>query len=75
VGNLYVLARTVVALLSGGSQMSGWGVVGLLKLIVLFGGVWSLFRAGVVDVLPFAIGFGALPLGVTLGPLFLLKKS
>jgi hypothetical protein len=47
----------------------------LLKLLILLGGSWGLFRAGLAEALPFAAGFGALPLGITLSPLFLGASS
>ena len=70
VANLYVLGRVVASLLSGGAQRGAWGVVGLLKLGVLFGGLWAMFRSGQVAVLPLLMGYGALPLGISLTPLF-----
>lgn len=41
-----------------------WGVVGMLKFILLFAGVYGLIRSGLVQVLPLLIGYGALPLGI-----------
>lgn len=74
-GNLAVLGRVVMALLGGVQGQGGWAGVGLLKLGALFGGAWALFRLGVADVFPFAIGYGALPLGITLSPLFLTTST
>lgn len=66
--NLFLLERVVVGLLTGSG--SAWGV-GFLKLLILLGGSWGLFLTGLAEVLPFAAGFGALPIGVTLSPFFL----
>ena len=71
VTNLYVLGRVVQALLERSAQVAAWGVVGLLKLTLLFGGVWALFHTELVAALPLLVGYGALPLGITLSPLFL----
>ena len=70
VANLYVLGRVVGSLLEGGARRGAWGVVGILKLGLLFGGLWALFRSEQVAVLPLLVGYGALPLGITLTPLF-----
>jgi hypothetical protein len=63
--NLFVVARAVQALMGSGTHW-GWAVVGLLKMLALFGGFWWLLRSGVVEALPFVVGYGALPLGITL---------
>ena len=68
------LLLAVVAGLLGGTGGTAGGV-GLLKLLILLGGSWGLFRAGLAEALPFAVGFGALPLGITLSPLFLGASS
>jgi hypothetical protein len=65
--NLYVLGRAVAAMLERGSFASAWRLVGLLKMILLFGGVWLLLTAGIVDPIPLVVGLGALPLGLALG--------
>jgi hypothetical protein len=72
--NLFLLERVVEGLLSGGGSGGAAGV-GLVKLLLLFGGSWGLFRAGLAEALPFAAGFGALPLAITLSPLFLGVSS
>lgn len=74
-GNLWALARIVVALLpdesgrtpSGG--LGGWALLGMLKMVGLLGAVWLLMRHGVVSPLPLVIGFGALPIGIAIGAL------
>lgn len=50
----------------------------LLKLLVLFGGIYLLVREGVVDILPLVVGYGALPIGIALSqraPQPALKKG
>lgn len=71
--NLFLLERVVAGLLGGTGGAAGG--VGLVKLLILLGGSWGLFRAGLAEALPFAVGFGALPLGITLSPLFLGASS
>jgi hypothetical protein len=73
--NLFLLERVVAGLLGGGGGSGGAAGVGLVKLLLLFGGSWGLFRAGLAEALPFAAGFGALPLAITLSPLFLGVSS
>jgi ATP synthase I chain len=75
VGNLWVLARVVAALLPadsvGASAQSrvAWALVALLKMGGLFAVVWLLMRHGVVDPLAMLVGFMALPIGIAIGSL------
>jgi hypothetical protein len=41
-----------------------WALVGMLKFILLFAGVYALLKSGVVPAGPLFIGYGALPLGI-----------
>lgn len=68
VSNLWVLERLVRVYLS--SERGKWAVVALVKAAVLFGTVAMLVKTGTVEVLPLVVGFGALPLGVTIGGLW-----
>jgi hypothetical protein len=68
VSNLWVLERLVRVYLS--SERGRWAVVALVKAAVLFGMVALLVKTGTVNVLPLVVGFGALPLGVTIGGLW-----
>jgi hypothetical protein len=74
-GNLWALARIVVALLPDGSGrtpsagLGGWALLGMLKMVGLLGAVWLLMRHRVVSPLPLVIGFGALPIGIAIGAL------
>jgi hypothetical protein len=63
--NLWVIAILVRKLVSGNSRLP-WGAVSFIKLVVLFGGLFLLLKTGVVQILPLVIGYGALPLGITL---------
>jgi hypothetical protein len=64
--NLYVMGRAVAAML-GPSGGRGWKLVGALKMLALFAGVWLLLTKGVVDPIPLVVGLCALPLGLAIG--------
>jgi hypothetical protein len=72
--NLYGLARIVGALLgtrAEGDPGSGiWGVLAVVKIVGLFGGVWLLLGAHFVEPIGLIVGWGALPVGVTLATFF-----
>lgn len=67
--NLVLLGRMVRAFLSRGGASMPWVVAALTKLAVLLLAMYLPVRAGLVQVMPFVIGFGALPLGIVLGQL------
>lgn len=60
--NLYVLGRAV-----GATGKSAWRVIGLVKMLALFAGVWLLLTWRLVDPIPLVVGLGALPVGLTTG--------
>jgi hypothetical protein len=62
-GNLWVLARVVRGFIGGTSKVP-WPVVVLVKLVVLYGGLYILVQSGFVAPLPLIFGWGALPLGI-----------
>jgi hypothetical protein len=43
---------------------AAWGGFALLKIVVLFGGIWILLTRGWVDPIPLVVGYGVLPLGI-----------
>lgn len=49
---------------------AAWGAFALVKIIVLFGGIWVLLTRGWVDPMPLVVGYGVLPLGITASGLF-----
>lgn len=49
---------------------AAWGVFALLKIFVLFGGIWFLLTRGLVDPIPLVVGYGVLPLGIAASTLF-----
>ncbi len=67
--NLWVLARVMRALLGPTAKQLPWTFVAVVKLLVLFGGLYGLVSWGLVDPVPLFIGYGALPVGIVLAQL------
>jgi hypothetical protein len=70
VANLWLLAQMVRGFLTRKGALAPWGVIAVLKFVVLFGAMYVLVKSGLVNLLPCAIGFGALPIGIVLAELF-----
>ena len=51
-----------------------WGLVGVLKFMLLFGVVYALVKNHWVEVLPLFIGYGALPLGIVAAQMSFVPK-
>lgn len=68
--NLWAFARIGEAFLSRRGAGGPWTLFALLKLAGLFGGVWIILRSGLASPLALLVGYGALPIGITLGTLF-----
>ncbi|MBX3131007.1 MAG: hypothetical protein KF718_30085 [Polyangiaceae bacterium] len=66
VANLWVMGRVVRGFLSGSGRLP-WALLAVTKLTVLYGGVYLLVTSGWISLLPLAIGWGALPLGIVVG--------
>ncbi|MBL0197526.1 MAG: hypothetical protein IPQ09_25555 [Myxococcales bacterium] len=45
---------------------AAWALLGVLKMLVLFGGIWALMTRALVDPIGLVVGYGCLPLGVSL---------
>ena len=79
--NLWVLARIVGSLMPAEGETgapnakAAYGVLALLKLTVLFGGVWFLMTKHLVDPIPLVVGFGALPIGIAIGSIVSDRRS
>lgn len=43
---------------------AAWGIFAVLKIFVLFGGIWILLSKGLVAPIPLVVGYGVLPLGI-----------
>lgn len=68
--NLLVFARIGQAFISRRGNSAPWAAVAVIKLVALLGGVWLILKSGYVSGLALTIGYGALPIGITLGSLF-----
>jgi len=68
--NLWAFARIGEAFLSRRGAAAPWTAFAMLKLAGLFGGVWFILRSGMASPLALLVGYGALPVGITLGTLF-----
>ncbi len=49
---------------------SAWALFAVMKILVLFGGVWILLTRGLVDPIPLVVGYGVLPLGISVSGIF-----
>ncbi|MDI1430668.1 ATP synthase subunit I [Polyangium sorediatum] len=68
--NLWVFAQVGEAFLSRRGNTAPWAVIATLKLALLLGGVWLILRSGIASGLSLIVGYGALPIGITVGTLF-----
>lgn len=68
--NLWVFARVGQAFVSRQGNTAPWAIIALLKMTLLFGGVWMILRTGSVSALSLIAGYAALPVGITVGSLF-----
>ena len=67
--NLWLFARIGQAFLSEKGR-GPWMAIAVVKLVFLFGGVFLLIKHDIVSGISLAVGYGAMPLGITLGSLF-----
>jgi hypothetical protein len=65
--NLWALARVVRALMNGAGLP--WVVLGGAKLVALLALVALILKLEIAGLVPLAIGFGALPIGIVLSQL------
>jgi hypothetical protein len=49
---------------------AAWGLFGVFKIVILFGGIWILLTKHLVDPMPLVVGYGVLPLGIAASSLF-----
>ncbi|HET9955456.1 MAG TPA: ATP synthase subunit I [Polyangiaceae bacterium] len=69
VANLWAMARLVRGLLGAGPGRAAWGPLGMVKIAALFLVLWIILKRGYADVLPLALGYAALPVGIVLAQL------
>lgn len=68
--NLWVFSKIGEAFISRQGNSAPWAVIAVIKLIALLGGIWLILKSGAVSGLALTIGYGALPIGITLSSLF-----
>lgn len=68
--NLVIFARIGQAFLSRKGNTAPWAIIAVLKLVALLGGIWMILKSNLVSGLALTIGYGSLPIGITLGSLF-----
>jgi hypothetical protein len=75
IANLYGLARILGAVVGSRTTPDPnpnagiWGVLAIVKVLGLFGGVWLLMSAHLVDPVALVVGWAALPVGIAIGSL------
>jgi hypothetical protein len=62
--NLWAFTRIGRAMLSSPFRRGSWGFLAVLKLLLLFGGVFVILKKDLADPLSFLIGYLALPIGI-----------
>jgi hypothetical protein len=67
--NLYVFVKLSEAFMERRGT-APWIAVGIIKMTALLFVVWLVIKNGTVPPFALAVGYGALPLGITLGSLF-----
>jgi hypothetical protein len=73
--NLWLIGLVSRGVLSGGRHGRLWGIAGGLKFLALLGVAFGLLQAGLTTALTLAIGYAALPLGVTVGTVIGQRRS
>ncbi|MBK7582424.1 MAG: ATP synthase subunit I [Myxococcales bacterium] len=64
--NLWVIGWVVGGMFGDKRGRVPWPLIAVLKMGVLFGGLYLLLKTGWVELLPVMIGYGALPIGVVI---------
>lgn len=65
--NLWMTAYLVRGIVDPIGIRLPWSVIAVVKLLLVLGITFVLLRRGVLSLLPMAVGFGALPLGIVFG--------
>ena len=73
--NLYALGKIIAAFTGEKAGSAFWKVLGVSKIFLLFGGVWLLLSKGLVDPIPFVVGLGSLPIGLSIGSMLPSRRG
>lgn len=66
--NLWIFGRVARAFVAQ-RHVASWSAIAAIKFIALFIGVWLILKTEIIPPLALAVGYGALPIGITLGTL------
>ena len=67
--NLMVFARVAAAFIEQKGRSTPWAIIGGIKLIGLFLCVYIILSRGDISAVAFIMGYGALPVGISIGTL------
>jgi hypothetical protein len=67
--NLVIFARVAAAFIAQKGRSAPWAVIGGLKLMGLFACVYIILSRGDISALAFVLGYGALPIGISISSL------
>jgi hypothetical protein len=73
--NLWVFTRIGTAFFARRGINAPWGLIAVLKLIVLFGAVAVVLRSEFASPIGFLVGYLALPIGIVLSQFFGLRHD
>jgi hypothetical protein len=73
--NLVAFILIGKAFLDRRGSSAPWAIVGGMKLLALIAAAWLIIRSELASGLALAAGYGALPVGITLGSLFGKKPN
>lgn len=68
--NLWVFARLGDAFIARKGNTAPWSMIAAVKLVFVFGAIWIILQRDLVPGLALAVGYAALPIGITMGSLF-----
>ena len=67
--NLMVFARVAAAFIEQKGRSAPWAIIGGIKLVGLFLCVYIILSRGDISAVAFIMGYGALPVGISIGTL------
>lgn len=70
VANLWAVSRIVRGIIEEPAFRARWSLLAVMKLTTLVGVVFTLVTSGIAPIIPLAIGYAALPVGVVIGQLW-----
>lgn len=73
--NLVLFIRLGEAFLEQNQGKTPWALLGFLKLLGLFAVVYLILKRGDVSAMALVVGYGALPVGITISGLFSPKEK